>query len=234
MTKIEEFENKLIANGMCSEDFTELEKLLRRVHDNFLKLQHCYITAQRFPKANYKQAIDLVVFGMETYPPDSWFSKYSCYLSMGTIYQKAEVFQEAYEAYRKAENILETSLDPRNFASYQQSLALDLFWVKLHMDDFQYSPELEKYYNIALEDSKFARAFLGHRFRSAVAEIIICLHYAQKDKAKAAYKRAIELCAPGYKGDLYELLKKHRYTESLKVTDQCAAYLNRLSHEMKT
>ena len=49
MGKIDDFEQKLIKQGMTDEDFLEYEKLLKRVRGNFLKRQHCYTTAIQFP-----------------------------------------------------------------------------------------------------------------------------------------------------------------------------------------
>ena len=49
MSKIDEFEQKIIKTGFTEEDLKEYEKLLTRVRDNFLKRQHCYSTAMQFP-----------------------------------------------------------------------------------------------------------------------------------------------------------------------------------------
>ena len=41
MGKIDEFEKRLIEQGMNDEDFVEYQKMLKRVRGNFLKRQHC-------------------------------------------------------------------------------------------------------------------------------------------------------------------------------------------------
>ena len=83
MTKIEEFENRIINTGLSDGDYAEYEKLLRRVHDNFLKLQHCYITAIKFSENRADSAVALIEWGLDKYPSD-WFSTYSalvvCYI----------------------------------------------------------------------------------------------------------------------------------------------------------
>ena len=48
MSKIDEFEQKIIKHGMTDEDFLEYGKLLKRVRGNLLKRQHCYTTAIQF------------------------------------------------------------------------------------------------------------------------------------------------------------------------------------------
>ena len=48
MGKIDEFEEKIIKQGMSDEDFEEYKKLLKRVRGNFGKRQHCYTTAIQF------------------------------------------------------------------------------------------------------------------------------------------------------------------------------------------
>ena len=80
MTKTEEFEKKLIENGMSENDYAEYEKLLNKVHDEFLCLQHCYITAIQFPLKRSDQAIKLIEWGLKKYLCD-WFPTYTAYSS---------------------------------------------------------------------------------------------------------------------------------------------------------
>ena len=64
MSKIDEFEQKIMTHGMTAEDFVEYEKLLKRVRDNFLKRQHCYTTAIQFPPEYAEQAVRLIQYGV--------------------------------------------------------------------------------------------------------------------------------------------------------------------------
>lgn len=57
MGKIDEFEQRIIQQGMTDDDFAEYEKLLKRVRGNFSKRQHCYTTAIQFPRKYAEQAV---------------------------------------------------------------------------------------------------------------------------------------------------------------------------------
>lgn len=87
MSKIDEFEQKIIKNGFTEEDLKEYEKLLTRVRDNFLKRQHCYSTAIQFPVEYTEQAVSLIKYGLEKFEDAGWFSTYISYFNIGRIYQ---------------------------------------------------------------------------------------------------------------------------------------------------
>ena len=105
MSKIGEFEKKIIEQGMEDEDFEEYAKFLERVRGNFLKRQHCYITAIQFPPKYAEQAIKLIYYGLQNFE-DSWFSTYTSYLYMGNIYGKIGSYQNSYDSYLLAKNAL--------------------------------------------------------------------------------------------------------------------------------
>ena len=87
MSKIDEFEQKIIKHGMTDEDFLEYGKLLKRVRGNLLKRQHCYTTAIQFSDEYAEQAVKLIQYGLENFE-DGWFSTYTSYLYIGHIYKQ--------------------------------------------------------------------------------------------------------------------------------------------------
>ena len=178
MSKIDEFEQKIIKHGMTDEDFLEYGKLLKRVRGNLLKRQHCYTTAIQFSDEYAEQAVKLIQYGLENFE-DGWFSTYTSYLYIGHIYEKARNYRKAYESYLLAKDALEL-----NREEYVNELSKDLLWVKLHIDSFCYSAELEDYYSCYLATDEFSRAFVNSEFRLAVANIIISLHHGRTDEAK--------------------------------------------------
>lgn len=139
MGKIDDFEQKLIKQGMTDQDFMEYEKLLRRVRGNFSKRQHCYTTAIQFPSQYAQQAVKLIQYGLDHFE-DGWFSTYTSYLHMGHIYEGINHYQKAFDAYLAAKE----ALGP-DHPEYVAELSKDLMWMKLHVDSFQYSSELEEY-----------------------------------------------------------------------------------------
>ncbi len=219
MTKIEEYEKKLIKEGMPKEGYAEYETLLKRVRGNFLRLQHCYTTAVQFPIKRSQEGIDLIKWGLEQYP-DTWFPTYSAYYNMGIIHERCRNYLAAYEAYQKAADVLKNDQ-----ISYQRTISGNLMWMLLHVDAFIYSEQLEKYYALFSEIDDFEKAFINNEFRIAVAEIVIYSYKGITDKAAAALDRALRLSNPNFVSRIQGILDKHRVKDRLKNTPECAAFL---------
>lgn len=219
MSKIGEFEKKMIEHGMEDKDFEEYAKLLRRVRGNFSKRQHCYITAIQFPPEFAEQAIKLIYYGLQNFE-DGWFSTYTSYLRIGNIYETIGNYQGAYDSYLLAKDAL-----GEDRIGYIIGLSRDLLWMRLHIDSFSYSRELEEYYSICEKADEFAKAFVNNEFRITVASIVILLHYGKKDEAKQLFESAIEMCGLNYTGRLHGILNKHHYKESLKLTPEVKEFL---------
>ena len=219
MTKIEAYENKLIKEGMPKEAYAEYETLLKRVRGNFLRLQHCYTTAVQFPIKRSQEGIDLIQWALEKFP-DTWFPTYSAYYNMGSIHERCSNYPAAYEAYRKAADVLSNDQ-----ISYQRTIAGNLMWMLLHVDGFKYSEQLEKYYTLFSEIDDIEKAFINNEFRIAVAEIVIYSYKGITDKAAAALERALRLSNPDIVSRIQGILDKHRVKDRLKNTPECAAFL---------
>jgi len=222
MGKIDEFEQKLIQQGMTDEDFNEYEKLLKRVRGNFLKRQHCYITAIQFPQKYAEQAVKLIQYGLDNFE-DDWFSTYTSYLYMGHIYEEISNYSKAYESYLRAKEALGC-----DHADYIEELSKDLMWMKLHIDSFKYSAELEEYLSCYEKTDDFSKAFINAEFKVAVANIVICVHYERMNEAKQFLEKAKEICRPNYVGKLCNILKRHNYDESLKASPESIDFVRRL------
>ncbi|SCX09917.1 hypothetical protein SAMN02910339_01425 [Lachnospiraceae bacterium YSD2013] len=59
MTKIELFEEKLIKEGVTDDNLQEYEKVLRRAGDDWNRIQHCYLTAYKFPVKQISNSVRL-------------------------------------------------------------------------------------------------------------------------------------------------------------------------------
>lgn len=222
MGKIDDFEQKLITQGMTDQDFAEYEKLLRRVRDNFLKRQHCYTTAIQFPLHYAEQAVKLIQYGLEKFE-DSWFSTYTSYLYMGQIYERINNYQKAFDAYALAKEALGA-----DHPEYVAELAKDLMWMKLHVDSFKYSAALEEYLSLHEKTDDFSKAMVNAEFKVAVANIVIQMHRGNITEAKQFHEKAKEMCNPNYIGKLYNILRKHHYHESLDATPEAIAFVRQL------
>ena len=223
MSKIAEFEQKIIENGFSEEDLKEYEKLLTRVRDNFLKRQHCYTTALQLPVEYTEQAVSLIKFGLEKFEDDGWFSTYTSYLSIGSIYEKAKEYHKAFDYYLKAKDSL-----GEEHPQYVTELSKYLFWMKLHIDSFCYSPETEEYYLSYTQADEFSKAFLNSQIRLAIANIVISLHYGKIEEAKKSLETAKKICKTGYKGRLHSILSRHNFNETLNITAESIAFINNL------
>ncbi|MBQ8909602.1 MAG: hypothetical protein IJY91_01025 [Oscillospiraceae bacterium] len=222
MGKIDEFEQKIIKQGMTDADFMEYEKLLKRVRGNFSKRQHCYITAIQFPRQYAEQAVKLIQYGLENYE-DNWFSTYTSYLHMGHIYEGISNYQKALEVYLLAKEAL--GLD---HPEYVEELSKDLMWMKLHVDSFKYSVELEEYLSCYEKTSDFSKSFVNAEFKVAIANIVISMHHGRFDEAKQFLEKAKSICKPNNVGKLYNILARHKYYESLNTTPEAIAFIKHL------
>ena len=61
-------------------------------------------------------------------------------------------------------------------------------WMKLHIDSFCHTPELEDYYSCYITGGEFSRAFIENEFSSAVANIVIALRCGNRGEAKESIK----------------------------------------------
>ena len=222
MSKIDEFEPKIIKQGMTDEDFAEYKKMLNRVRGNFLKRQHCYTTAIQFPTKYADQAIKLIRYGLENFE-DGWFSTYTSYLYIGHIYEKTSDFKNAFASYQTAKESLGT-----DHPEYVKEISKDLMWMKLHIDSFCYSPELEDYFSLYITTNDFSKSFIENEFRLVVANLVIALHHGNMVEAKESLDKAKEISKPDYSGKLYNILARHNYKESFRTTREAENFIRNI------
>lgn len=223
MSKIAEFEQKIIENGFTEDDLKEYEKLLARVKGNFLKRQHCYSTAVRFPVEYTEQAVLLIKYGLEKFEDDGWFSTYTSYFNIGRIYEKAKEYHKAFDYYLSAKSSL-----GEEHPKYVTELSKYLLWMKLHIDSFCYSAEIEEYYLSYTRATEFSKAFLNSEIILLIADIVISLHYGKTEEAKKSLEAAKEICKPYHKGRLHNILSRHKYNEKLNITPEAIEFINNL------
>ena len=219
MSKIEEFEQAVIKQGMTDDDFLEYCKLLKRVRGNFLKRQHCYTTAIQFQPQYTEQAIKLIKYGLENFE-DDWFSTYTSYLYMGKIYERNGDYQKAFDSYLLAKETLSSDR-----SDYLPEISKYLLWTKLHIDSFEYSGELEEYFHAFEKMDEFSKGFINNEFKLAVCSIVISLHYGENENAKKQLEIAKEISKPNHLGRLHTILSRHKYSESPDTTPESLAFI---------
>lgn len=217
-TKIELFEDALTADGMTGDSLPEYERLLKRAGNDWSRIQHCFLTAYRFPVERLEEAVQLIEFGISKYGSKPGYT-IPAYEMLGTIYERAGCYQKAYDTY------ISIFPDIRGFKGNYPWCLLNM---KMHVDRFTYSEKLEEYLALCLAEDAFSKAFLKNRFLLALADYIIAGHDGNMERRGNAYDAICEMTGSEFKGPLYGLLKRHRYQEELKITDECRAFLDRI------
>lgn len=225
MSKISDFEDKLIKNGMSNEDFEEYKKLLKKVRGNFAKQQHCYNTATDFPPEHIAQAIQLIRYGLDAFP-DSHFSTYQSYLHMGQIYENAKQYQDAYNIYSSLLGMLrevDQGLKPK--------LCGKLCWMCFYMNHFQYSDELEKLYSDYDNMENLSISYYEDRIQRLILQIVIASFHKQNDIAEEAYKQAIEIYNPYHVEEFTDTALLSKYQKQFGVTPELHLFLKELKNK---
>ena len=111
---------------------------------------------------------------------------------------------------------------------YIKELSKELMWMKLHMDSFCYSSELENYYACYMTADDFSQSLIENEFRLAIVKLVIALHYGNALEAKEAFDKAKEIRTPGYSGKLSNIFSRHHYKESFKTTSEAQKFLENI------
>jgi len=225
--KIAEIEKKLTESD-CSEETIELFKQALRRVPKANRCQHCYTTAVAMKPKFHKQAIALMEYGLEQYG-DSWVDRMRSYHNIAIVFEQNGNYGEALASYRNA--LL--SIDKNVRDSYEAEYAFHMMRMEMHFADFDYTDDLQKYYNIAVQDNEFSQAFQKKAFYRYIAEIIIFTKQEDPDGAKDAYYAATEMLKPNYVGPLTLLLKRKGYSETAGATEETLNFLKKFKRSFK-
>lgn len=221
--KIAEIEAK-IKNGDCSAETLALFKTaLKRVPKNG-RCQHCYTTAAQMPTRFYKQAIELIKYGLQEHCV-SWSNRMLSYRTTAEILEKSGDYVGAKQAYSDALSSIE--LDPEKRSGYESYYAAQIMRAEMHISNFEYTDDLECYYNIAVLADDFSQSFQKTMFYRLLAEIIIFSHHKDLPKAKSAFEAANEMLSSDFVGPLTKLLKTKHFIETAGATNEALDFLKR-------
>lgn len=223
--KISEIEERL-ARGECSEELiAEFKTALKRVPKNN-RCQHCYTTAASMSIEYYDQAIELINFGLDQCG-DCWPHRMLSYHNAAIIYENKGGYKNALELYKKAHDAVTD--DKRRL--YEPEYAAHMMRMEMHLSKFEYTADLQKYYETAVCADEFKRNFQKWKFYIALAEVIIFMHRGDKNRAKNAYDNAMNILRPDSEGALTAMLRRHCYIESSGATKEAVGFLKQLSFE---
>lgn len=220
--KIAEIEAK-IEHGDCSEQMLDLFKTaLKRVPKSG-RCQHCYTTAASMPSRFHLQAISLIQYGL-TQHCDSWFDRMRSYHNIAIILERDGDYAGAKQAYREALESIES--DKRS--GYHSEYAAHMMRTEMHISNFEYTDDLENYYNTAIQADEFSQAFQNKKFYRLLAEIIIFSNGNDLASAKEAFDAANDMLQPSFVGPVTLLLKRKGFIESTGATKAALAFLHRV------
>lgn len=226
--RIADIESRIIG-GDCSEEtlglFTEC---LKRVPKN-LRCQHCYLTAAAMPPGFFEQALDLIQYGMTNYC-NSWVDSMRSYYNMAVILESRGDFLQAQKSYQKALGSIKEDMSN----SYQYELAFYLMRTEMFINHFEYTVDLEIYYNLARQADNFNQSFKNRLFYRLLAEIIISIENNNLLCVKKALSKIRKIIRPEYQGPLTKLLKKHQFYDTITATEEALAYLERIESAFDT
>ena len=225
--KISEIEEKMI-EGDCSEEMLELFKQAIRRVPKANRCQHCYTTAVAMKPKFHKQAIALMEYGLEQYG-DSWVDRMRSYHNIAIVFEQNSNYHEALSSYRNA--LL--AIDKNNRDSYEAEYAFHMMRMEMHIADFNYTDDLQNYYNIAVQADAFSQAFLKKAFYRYIADIIIFTKQENINGARNAYYAATELLQPNHVGPITLLLKRKGYLETAGATKEALDFLKKFKHSFK-
>lgn len=214
-TKIQLFEDRLIQEGVTDEALLEFETLLKHLGDDWNRIQHCFITAYRFPVSRLDEAVKLIEFGIDRFK-NSESGIVCSYQALGSIYEEAGLYQKAYDIY--------VPLYSR-IGNHKGNFPWCLLKMKLHIDHFEYSKEMEEYFQLCSKEDIISKSFLINKLLLAIADFIIAHNRGDKERMQENYDAICEMIEPGHKGPLNNVLKKHRYDERLRISDECWSFL---------
>lgn len=217
--KLSEIEELLEAGIITKKTLSAFKEALKRAPKSY-RCQHCYTTAASFPKRKWRDAIDLILFGLHEYET-SWVDQMRAYCNMAMIYESVKEYPNALIEYRKALD----AVPQDNRKSYEPELSADLLRVELHCSNFQFTDALVQYYNQSLLQDEFSRSFKHRMFYRAIADIVIHSHNGDTDQANAAYAQAKTILAPSYQGPITHILMRHRYADSAKATKEAVRFM---------
>ncbi len=198
----------LIRGNVNENTFSQFKQEIEKLPEKE-RCQQLYTTAVQMKSQHYLQAIELIDLALPL--SGGWLDDMRCHHNKGVIYENAENWFEAHYEYTKAfDSIPDDIKTPAHIAGC--SVHLMRAW--LHCDGFEYSEDLQVYYDnaTALGDSIFCS--VTDMFYKKIAEIIIFTHNGESETAEKARTEARNILNPEFDG-LLARIKMRDYTETV-------------------
>ena len=211
----------LIRGNVTDKTFTEYKEEINKLPGKE-RCQQLYTTAVQMKPQHYLQAIELIDIALPL--SNGWVDDMRCHHNKGAIYENAENWFEAHYEYNKA---LDAIPDELKTPAYIAGCSVHLMRTWLHCDGFEYSEDLQVYYDnaTALGDTLFQ--CVPDVFYKKIAGIIIFTHNGETEAAEKARTEALNILNPKFDG-LLAKIKMRDYTEMVVcATKEAIQFLNK-------
>lgn len=196
----------LIRGNITDKTFSEFKEEINKLPENE-RCQQLYTTAVAMQPQHYLQAIELIDLALPL--SNGWLDDMRCHHNKGVIYEKSRNWFEAHYEYSKA---LDSIPDDAKTPAYIAGCSIHLMRVWLHCDGFEYSEDLQVYYDnaTALGDTLFQS--VSDMFYKRIAEVIIFTNSGDIQAAETARTEALNILNPKFDG-LLAKIRMRDYTE---------------------
>lgn len=211
----------LIRGNVTDKTFTEYKEEINKLPEKE-RCQQLYTTAVQMKPQHYLQAIELIDIALPF--SNGWVDDMRCHHNKGAIYEHAENWFEAHDEYNKA---LEAIPDDIKKPTHIASCSIHLMRAWLHCDRFEYSEDLQTYYDNATAFGDTLFQCVPDVFYKKIAEIIIFTHNGKTEAAEKARTEALNILNPKFDG-LLAKIKMRDYTEMVVcATKEAIQFLNK-------
>ncbi len=192
----------------------ECEKLSR-----FDCCQQLYTTAVQMKPAHYIQALELIDYAMPLC--EDWAELMRCHHNKGAIYEGAEDWFDAMREYKKSFEVIPEDIKPK----YTDGVTMHLLRAEMHCNNFEYTEDLQKYYESAAKAVN--EIILNNLFYLRVAELIISTHNGDEPAAAKAFSEAKAILHPQFDGIYARIKAKTVYTDAVGASYAAKRYVEK-------
>lgn len=212
----------LIRGNVTNKTFSEFKEEINKLPENE-RCQQLYTTAVAMQPQHYLQAIELIDLALPL--SNGWLDDMRCHHNKGVIYEKSRNWFEAHYEYSKA---FDSIPDDAKTPAYIAGCSIHLLRVWLHCDGFEYSEDLQVYYDNATALGDILFQSVTDMFYKRIAEVIIFTNSGDTQAADKARTEALNILNPKFDG-LLAKIRMRDYTKTVVcASKEAIEFLNRI------
>ncbi len=217
--KFNTLKSTLIRGNVTEKTLTEFKAECEKLSESDC-CQQLYTTAVQMKPEHYRQALELIDDAMPLC--EGWADLMRCHHNKGAIYEGAENWFDALREYKKSFDVIPDDIKPK----YVSGPAMHLLRTEMHCNNFEYTGDLQKYYNDASSDGANTTV-LTNLFYLRIAELIISTHNGDQPAAAKAYAEAKAILNPEFDGIYARIKAKTVYADAVGASYAAKRYLKK-------